>query len=86
MINGSVDGFSRMIICMKRAKSNKDEILCNIFLHSIEEFQCPFRIWGDKGGETRIIAKHLMMLRGTEIKGYMCRRSTHNTRIERSCR
>ena len=37
----------------------------------------------DKRGENYLIAKHIIIIRGAEIKGYLGGISTHNTIIER---
>ena len=83
VISGGVDGCSRMIIWLKCANNNRAETVHNHFIQSINEFQCPFQVRGDKGSENRLIAKHMIILRGTETRGFIGGRSTHNTRIER---
>ena len=83
VISGAVDGYSRMIIWLKCANNNKAETVYNHFIKSITEFQCPYQVRGDKGSENRLIAKHMMILRGSDMNGFIGGRSTHNTRIER---
>ena len=51
--------------------------------HAIQKHQCPFQVRGDKGAENRMIAKHVIAIRGEDIRGYTGGRSCHNTRIER---
>ena len=59
-----------MIIWLKCANNNRAETVHNHFMHSITEFQFPRQVRGDKGSENRLIAKHMMILRGSETKGF----------------
>ena len=82
IISGAVDIYSRIIIQLKCANNNRAEIVYNYFAHSIIEFQCLYQVRGDKGSENQLITKHMIILRQSEMKGFIGNRSTHNTRIE----
>ena len=83
VISGAVDRYSQMIIWLKCASNNRAETVYNHFMKSITEFQCPNHVRGDKGSENCLIAKHMMILRGSDMNGFIGGRSAHNTRIER---
>ena len=67
---------------LKCANSNQAETAHNHFIHSMTDFQCPFQVHEEKGSENHLITKHMILLKGTEMCGFNCGRSTHNTRIE----
>jgi len=81
--SGCVDGFSRKVIWLKCSDNNRADTTYNYFLTAIEEHQCPFQVRGDKGVENKKIAKHMIAIRGENIRGFIGGKSTRNTRIER---
>ena len=81
--SGCADGHSRKIVWLKCSNNNLADAACNYFLDAIQKHQCPFQVRGDKGAENRMIAKHVIAIRGEDIRGYTGGRSCHNTRIER---
>ena len=81
--SGCVDGKSRKVIWLKCADNNRADTTYNYFLNAIQEHQCPFQVRGDKGVENKKIAKHMIAIRGDNIRGFIGGKSSHNTRIER---
>ena len=81
--SGCVDGLSRKVIWLKCADNNRADTTYNYFLNAIEEHQCPFQVRGDKGVENKKIAKHMIAIRGENIRGFIGGKSARNTRIER---
>ena len=81
--SGCVDGCSRKIIWLICSDNNRADTTYGYFLNAIQEFQCPFQVRGDKGVENKMIAKHMIAIRGENMKGFLGGKSTHNTRIER---
>ena len=55
----------------------------NSILNAIEEKKCPLQVRGGKGVENRLIAKHVIAIRGDDMRGFIGGKSTRNTRIER---
>lgn len=81
--SGCVDGYSRKIMWLKCSNNNLADAACNYFLDAIQKYQCPYQVCGDKGAENRKIAKHMIAIRGKDIRGHIGGRSCHNARIER---
>ena len=72
-----------MIIWLKCTDNNRAEITYKICLHAIDECQCLLQVRSDLGVENELAAKHMLMIRGNDIKGCIGGKPTHNTRIER---
>ena len=68
---------------LKFSNNNKDLPAHRLFKEAMSNHIEPLQAGGDKGSENRIISKHMVIFCGTQCKGYMWGRSTHNTRIER---
>ena len=82
IISECVDGFSWMIIWLKISDNNRATTAYEYFKNAIEEYECPLQVRSDKGSENRLIAKHMIAIRGDEMRGFIGGKSTHNTRIE----
>ena len=64
-IHGGIDGFSRRILWLEIASSNKDpRIVCSFFLHCVHENDgVPKKVVGDRGKENIYIAATQRFLR-----------------------
>ncbi|CAL9694886.1 unnamed protein product [Knipowitschia caucasica] len=89
-ISGCIDGFSRKIMWLKCAKSNKDpSVIARNYINCVTEFGvCPKRLRTDCGTENGIMAALHCFLRSEHTdefsgsKSHMYGASTSNQRIE----
>ena len=82
IISRCLDGFSRVIILLKSLDNNKGVTTCKYFQNAIEVYQYPPQVYGNKGTENWVIAKHIIAIRGDEIHCFIGGKSAYDTRIE----
>ena len=86
VIRGAIDGYSRLVLYLHRADSNRASTVVEQFRMAISNYYgLPSRIHTDMGLENTAAADHELMLeqRGTERKGVLVGLSVHDQRIER---
>jgi len=83
VVNGAIDGFSRLIVYLCCSTNNKAETVNSFFSQSIQSFGIPSRIRTDKGGENVLIWERMKELRGEGRGSFLAGSSIHNQRIER---
>ena len=87
-IHGCIDGFSRYLICLKVASSNKKpELIAKFYLDAVKNLECiPLQIKADNGTEHSLIEPmhlHLSALNGNlEMNHLSIVTSPQNQRIE----
>ena len=89
-IHGCIDGYSRKVIWLKAAHTNKDpRVIGSYFLESIIALKkCPRRVRADRGTENRHIEQMQIFLRRNHTdchageNSFLYGRSTLNQRIE----
>ena len=83
VVHGLIDGFSRMVLHLHVAGSNKADIVLTYFQQAVERYGLPCKVRSDMGGENTLVAQYMVQhpLRGpgSMVTG----RSVHNQCIER---
>ena len=80
VINGAIDGYSKLIMFLKVSPNNQAETVLGAFVQGVEEFGLPSRVRTDTGGENVLVARHPE--RGPGQGSAITGRSTHNWRIK----
>ena len=80
--HAGIDGFSRMIVCMKCSNNNKSSTVYNSFLEAIHLYGLPSRVRSDQGRENCLVAQHMLEHCGTDRHSMITGSSVHNQRIE----
>ena len=65
------NGYSRIFIWLKRSDNNRSQKTYDCFLNAINELQCPSQARGDKGGGNVLVTKYILILRGTDMRGFI---------------
>ena len=60
--------------------NNRADAARDCFLSAIEEHQFPLQVRGDEGAENRMIAKHMIAIRGEGMRCFIGGESTRGTR------
>lgn len=89
-IHGAIDGYSRKVLWLKAADTNKNpKVVALFFLQAIKKYKfLPTKMRTDKGTENVIIAKIQRALRyrhddkDAGMKSFFWSKSVHNQRIE----
>ena len=55
MVQGGIDGYSRMVVYLSCSTNNKAETTWECFQKATKEFGVPSRIRSDKGGENQLV-------------------------------
>ena len=78
VVNGGIDGYSRLVVFLSCSSNNRAETVANLFLGATTEFFWPSRVRTDKGGEKSEVARLVVEKRG-EGRGNILRGSSiHN--------
>ena len=80
MLNGTIDGYSRLIAFLQSSTNYKAETTVGLFEQSLEIYSVPSRVRTDKGGENALIWRKMIELRR---ESYIAASCVHNQRIER---
>ncbi|KAG8712861.1 hypothetical protein FRC08_014000 [Ceratobasidium sp. 394] len=83
VIHEFIDGFDRMVVGMQASDNNRATTVLGVFLEATNEYGCPSRCCGDRGGENLAVATYMTLVRGANRGSYLWGLSTHNQRIER---
>ncbi|KAL8283266.1 hypothetical protein RQP46_006044 [Phenoliferia psychrophenolica] len=83
VVHAFVDGFTRLVTCIRASSNNRADTVLEIFLEGVDEYGIPSRLRGDRGGENVRVAIWITDRRGIGRGSYLWGVSPHNTRIER---
>lgn len=83
MIHGGIDGYSRLIVCLRAATNNRAATTLDGFLQATQEYGVPSRVRCDHGVENLDVAVFMNVYRGHNRGSCLTGRSVHNQRIER---
>ena len=83
VINGCIDGYSRLVIYLKVHTNNLAKTMVADFVQGIKAFAVPSRVRADKGGEFVHICSAMNLLNGESHNSFITGKSVHNIRIER---
>ena len=83
VIDGCVDGYSRLTVFLKCATNNRANTVLANLLEAIQRFRCPARIRTDYATENIKFAKWMLEHHGIEKIPFITGLSVHNQRIER---
>ena len=83
VINGGIDGFSRMIVYLHCSTNNLSATVMTLYYEAIEKYGIPSRVWSDKGGENILVCYYMVITRGVGRASFLAGSSTRNQSIER---
>uniref|UniRef100_A0A3B1J120 Integrase catalytic domain-containing protein n=1 Tax=Astyanax mexicanus TaxID=7994 RepID=A0A3B1J120_ASTMX len=83
VIHGGIDGYSRLIVCLRASNNNRSSTVMESFVNAVSKYGVPSRIRTDHGGENNSVCLMMNIFRGPERGSALRGRSTHNQRIER---
>lgn len=83
VINGCVDGYSRLIVVLQVHTNNLASSMLGDFLNALGKYGIPSRVRADSGGEFTHICKLMNEVNGNDRGSFMRGKSIHNVRIER---
>ncbi|XP_054775572.1 uncharacterized protein LOC129284129 isoform X2 [Lytechinus pictus] len=83
VVSGCIDGYSRLITHLDVIDNNRASSTFASFLQGTLRFGLPMRLRCDHGGENRLVARYMIIRRGTGERSVLTGRSVHNQRIER---
>ena len=85
VIDGGVDGFTRIPVFLRCSANNKATTVLELFLNAVENYVLSSRVRSDKGKENVDVAWYMLNhpLRGPGRGSMICGRIVHNQRIER---
>ena len=82
VIHVAIDGYSRLILCLKGSDNNIAETVFALFCEGVMECGWPSKVRSDKGGENIDVAQAMLVVRGTGKQSHITGSSVHNQRIE----
>ena len=83
IIQGGIDGFSRLPVFLKVSDNNKASTMLQSFLTGVHNYGLPSRVRCNKGRENTLVSELMICERGTGRGSCITGRSVHNQRIER---
>ncbi|XP_014674703.1 PREDICTED: uncharacterized protein LOC106814853 [Priapulus caudatus] len=83
IINGGIDGFSRLVVYLHAQGNNNARSSLYCFLGAIRDYSVPSRIRTDEGGEFVHVRTFMSRQEGEGRGSAIAGRSVHNVRIER---
>jgi len=70
-IHGFIDGYSRLITCMRAANNNRAHTVLELFKDGVEKYGLPSRVRGDHGVENLQVAAFMELSRGEGRGSYI---------------
>ena len=85
VIDGGIDGYSRLVVFLKCSSNNLSQTVLNLFVQASERYGLPFRIRCDKGVENYDVAMYMLShpQRRSLSNPVVVGKSVHNQCIER---
>ncbi|RXM95875.1 hypothetical protein EOD39_16371 [Acipenser ruthenus] len=85
VVHGAIDGYSRVIVFLSCATNSRSHTVLERFHTAVEQYEWPFHVRTDKGGENSQVWHNIVQHHSTE-RAVIAGRSVHNERIERMWR
>lgn len=84
VIHGCIDGYTRRIIYLNCANSNRATTVLQLFMEQVRITGLPQRVWADRGEENVQVANFMLHhpLREPGRGSFITGKSVHNHRIE----
>ena len=83
VVNGCVDGFTRLPVFLSCSTNNTAATVYSLFIKAVQEWGLPSRVRCDQGSENVDVVKYTLSTRGTGRGSALVGKSVHNQRIER---
>ena len=81
VVNGAVDGYSRLVTMLKSSTNNRAETVLHHFVEAVSNYGLPKQLQTDRGGENVDTWEYMIQQRGDA--SVIVGSSVHNVRIER---
>ena len=83
IVQGGIDGYSRMVVFLKCSTNNLASTMLSAFLKGVQEYGLPNRIRSDLGGENVDVWRFVLEQYNNDERHVITGSSTHNERVER---
>lgn len=78
VVQGGIDGYSRLITFLSCHTYNRADTMLQNFLNGVLRFGCPSRVRSDHGMENYFVAQFMQMFRGCNRGSFITGSSVHN--------
>ena len=72
MIHGCIDGYSRLVVYLHCADSNRADYVVQVFREAVHLYRLPSRVRGDRGGVNVNVADLMIAERGARRGNFIC--------------
>ena len=85
MIQGGIDGYSRIPVYLCASNNNRANTVLTYFIRALTSYGLPSRVRADHGSENSLVSQYMLRhpQHGPRCGSFIAGRSVHNQRIER---
>jgi hypothetical protein len=59
------------VVALHASTNNRASTVLDVFLSAVEEYGCPFRVRGDRGGENTLVSVYMIMRKGPKPGSFL---------------